>query len=90
MLLQIRNKSNNLISLGKDIYIKSKDTTLLDTDLITTSVIDRINNCKYLNLIVVKEIEKQDTTLETNKLQQTEETVIDNNTKSKSIKKSKK
>lgn len=90
MLLQIRNKSNNLISLGKDIYIKSKDTTLLDTDLITTSVIDRINNCKYLNLIVVKEIEKQDTTLETNKLQQTEETVIDNNTKSKSTKKSKK
>lgn len=90
MLLQIRNKSNNLISLGKDIYIKSKDTTLLDTDLITTSVIDRINNCKYLNLIAVKEIEKQDTTLETNKLQQTEETVIDNNTKSKSTKKSKK
>lgn len=90
MLLQIRNKSNNLISLGKDIYIKSKDTTLLDTDLITTSVIDRIDNCKYLNLIVVKEIEKQDTTLETNKLQQTEETVIDNNTKSKSTKKSKK
>lgn len=90
MLLQIRNKSNNLISLGKDIYIKSKDTTLLDTDLITTSVIDRINNCKYLNLIVVKEIEKQDTTLETNKLQQTEETVIDNNTKSKCTKKSKK
>lgn len=59
MLLLIRNKSKNLITLGVGLQLKSKDTTIVDEDLVTDFVLKRINNLKSLNLIDVTYKEKQ-------------------------------
>lgn len=54
MVLKITNKSNNLVILGKDLQLKSKDTLLLDGKDIMDFTMARIKSLSRMDVLDVK------------------------------------